>query len=157
MQFKSLSFTKSLHTSQIYLCFTLKLSFIIRKYHFIFSESFRELFKFYLFEKFCRAVFLRAPQSTHKYDLQCLHHFTKYCTNIIEAMQECKRLDQVFAAIYCTKNRLGSPVDCRTLTVEVPPIGKIHPFRKIAIWCPSRFHISKKNLFFMTKSIIFNH
>ena len=46
---------------------------------------------------------------------------------------------------------LSSPVDCRPSTAEAPPIGKIHPFSKIAVTvepvmqfgCPSRFRILK--------------
>ena len=34
------------------------------------------------------------------------------------------------------KTRRGSPIDCRHSTAEAPPIGKIHPFSKIAIWMP---------------------
>jgi hypothetical protein len=31
------------------------------------------------------------------------------------------------------KTRQGSPVDCRPSTDEAPPIGKTHPFSKIAV------------------------
>ena len=45
------------------------------------------------------------------------------------------------------QTRRGSPVDRRPSTAEAPPIGKIHPFCKMAItfdpligfWCPSGF------------------
>ena len=48
------------------------------------------------------------------------------------------------------KTRQGSPVDCRPSPDEAPPIGKIHPFSKIAVTlepllqfgCPSRFRVS---------------
>ena len=31
------------------------------------------------------------------------------------------------------KNRWCSPVDCRPSPVQAPPIGKIHPFSKMAL------------------------
>ena len=50
------------------------------------------------------------------------------------------------------KTRRGSLVDCRPSTAEAQPVGKIHPFSKIAVTleslmrfgCPSRFKISDK-------------
>ena len=33
----------------------------------------------------------------------------------------------------CKKTRRGSPVDRRPSTAEAPPIGKIHPFSKMAV------------------------
>ena len=69
-------------------------------------------------------------------------------------------------------NRMGTtqwvgPVDNRPSTAEALPIGKIQPFRKIAItlepvmrfWCPTRFRIFKKNgkiNYLITESTIFN-
>ena len=34
---------------------------------------------------------------------------------------------------YTSETRRGSPVDCRPSTAEAPPIGKIHPFSKMAV------------------------
>ena len=54
------------------------------------------------------------------------------------------------------QTRRGSPVDCRPSTAEAPPIGKIHPFSKMAVtfepligfWWPSGFpeDVLKKNI-----------
>ena len=54
-------------------------------------------------------------------------------------------------------NKTGSPIDRKPFTAEGPPIGKIHPFSKMAKTLEPV--ISKKfNLvYFMTESTIFNH
>ena len=66
------------------------------------------------------------------------------------------------------KTSLLRRLQAQTLPDAAPPVGKIHPFSKIAVtfeplqrfWCPSRFRVSQKKfniVSFMTGSTMFTH
>ena len=56
-------------------------------------------------------------------------------TNISTKNKYFKQTRCVINSVSCKKKKLGGvgPVDNRTSTAEAPPIGKIHPFSKIAV------------------------
>ena len=87
------------------------------------------------------------------------HSLNEYCTNLWVEIVDGVRHDVPGVHrlpgkinMFITLTSLLRKLQAQTLPDEAPPVGKVHPFSKIAVtfepiqqfWCPLRFRISEK-------------